>query len=104
MLSPDGPAARVRVSGRVQDQYRARTWTLVPQQCHEAPTGGESYPEMQRRISAFLDELRETGHSRVALFAHGGVLMCARVHAGQLPPAEALRQLTPFGGIVRITL
>mgnify|MGYP000864170678 CR=1 FL=1 len=39
-----------------------------------------------------------------ALFAHGGVLMCARVHAGQLPPAEALRQLTPFGGIVRITL
>ena len=71
---------------------------------HVAPTGGESYPDMQRRISAFLDELRETGHSRVALFAHGGVLMCARVHAGQLPPAEALRQLTPFGGIVRITL
>jgi len=71
---------------------------------HVAPTGGESYPDMQRRISAFLDELRETGHSRVALFAHGGVLMCARVHAGQLPPAEALRQLTPFGGIVHITL
>lgn len=71
---------------------------------HVSPTGGESYPEMQRRISAFLDELRETKHRRVALFAHGGVLMCARVHAGHLPPAEALRQLTPFGGIVRITL
>ena len=71
---------------------------------HVAPTGGESYPEMQRRISAFLDELRETRHRRVALFAHGGVLMCARVHAGQLLPAEALRQLAPFGGIVRITL
>ena len=32
----------VRVSGRVQDQHRARTWALVPQQCHEAPTGSES--------------------------------------------------------------
>ena len=71
---------------------------------HVAPTGGESYPEMQRRISAFLDELKDTGHYRVAIFAHGGVLMCAQVHAGHLPPTDGLRRLTPYGGIVHITL
>ena len=69
-----------------------------------APTGGESYPEMQRRISAFLDELKGTSHQKVALFAHGGVLMCAQVHAGKMLPADALRQLTPYGGIIQITL
>ena len=56
---------------------------------HVAPTGGESYPDMQRRISAFLDELRETGHSRVALFAHGGVLMGT-------PPTHTLRRHRPY--------
>ena len=81
---------------------RIREW--YDDYLHVAPTGGESYPKMQRRISAFLDELKGTSHQKVALFAHGGVLMCAQVHTGKMLPADALRQLTPYGGIIQITL
>ncbi len=69
-----------------------------------AATGGESFRMQYRRVSRFLDELKRKPHKRVAVFAHGGVLICAQIYAGILTAEEAFGALTPYGGIVRISL
>ena len=51
-------------------------WLNVP------TPGGESFSDQYRRVSAFLEELRQTSCRKVLLFAHGGVLTGARVYAG----------------------
>jgi alpha-ribazole phosphatase len=66
--------------------------------------GGESFRIQLERVSAFLDELKEKDYSQVAVFAHGGVLVCAQVYAGILKVEEAFTALTPYGGIVRIEI
>lgn len=67
-------------------------------------TGGESFMMQYQRVSFFLDELREKDYSNVAIFAHGGVLICAQIYAGLLKPEEAFNSLTPYGGIIQIEL
>jgi len=69
-----------------------------------AATGGESFTMQYRRVGQFLDELRKKPYARVAIFAHGGVLICAQLYAGILKAEEAFNALTPYGGIVRIHL
>ena len=69
-----------------------------------AATGGESFTMQYRRVSQFLDELKKQPNTRVAIFAHGGVLICAQLYAGILKAEEAFDALTPYGGIVRINL
>ena len=69
-----------------------------------AATGGESFAMQYRRVSQFLDELKKKPYTRVAIFAHGGVLICAQLYAGILKAEEAFDALTPYGGIVRINL
>ena len=69
-----------------------------------AATGGESFTMQYRRVSQFLDELKKQPYTRVAIFAHGGVLICAQLYAGILKAEEAFDALTPYGGIVRINL
>ena len=71
---------------------------------HVPATGGESFQMQYERVSAFLNELREQPWQRVALFAHGGVLISAQIYAGLLTPEEAFSALTPYGGIIRIIL
>ena len=41
-----------------------------------AATNGESYRMLYQRVANFLDELRQHDYQRVAIFAHGGVLIC----------------------------
>jgi alpha-ribazole phosphatase len=48
--------------------------------------------------------LKEKPYDRVAIFAHGGVLICAQIYAGTLQWEEAFGALPPYGGIVRINL
>ncbi len=69
-----------------------------------AATDGESFAMQYRRVGQFLDELRKKPYTRVAIFAHGGVLICAQLYAGTLKAEEAFDALTPYGGIVRINL
>lgn len=66
---------------------------------HLACTGGESYPMLYARVKSFLDELKTKNYQRVAVFAHGGVLICAGVYAGIIPEDKAFEYLTDFGGI-----
>lgn len=71
---------------------------------HEAATDGESFAMQYERVSHFLDELKQQPWQRVALFAHGGVLISAQIYAGLITPEEAFSALTPYGGIIRIEL
>ena len=71
---------------------------------HVPATGGESFAEQYRRVAAFLDELRTQPCTRVAIFSHGGVLVCAQIYAGLARAEEAFSALPPYGGIVHINL
>lgn len=71
---------------------------------HVPVTGGESFMMQYRRVSEFLEELRSKPYSRVAVFAHGGVLVSALIYAGHVKPEDAFASLPPFGGIIRIEL
>ena len=65
-------------------------------------TGGESFAMQYQRVSSFLDELKTKPYQQVAIFAHGGVLICAQIYAGLIKAEEAFNALTPYGGIIRI--
>lgn len=69
-----------------------------------AATNGESYRILYRRVTDFLDELRKKDFENVAIFAHGGVLICAGVYAHLFPEEDCFRHLTPYGGIQEIEL
>lgn len=69
-----------------------------------APTNGESFPMLYQRMKGFLDELRTKGHRRVAIFAHGGILLCAGLYAGLFSWEESMKHLAGYGGIERIEL
>jgi len=71
---------------------------------HTQVTGGESFMEQYERVSHFLDDLRKQPWRRVAVFAHGGVLVAAQVYAGLVTIEEAFAALTPYGGVIRIEL
>jgi alpha-ribazole phosphatase len=55
-------------------------------------------------VASFLEELRKKDFQKVAIFAHGGVLICAQVFAGIVPIEEGFSNLTPYGGIVKIEI
>lgn len=71
---------------------------------HVKPTNGESFEELYSRVAGFLDELRQKPYRQVAIFAHGGVLINAQIYAGVVKPEEAIKALTPYGGIIKIEL
>lgn len=64
-----------------------------------AATNGESYRILYQRVADFLDELRKKDFKNVAIFAHGGVLICAGVYAHLFTEDDCFRHLTPYGGI-----
>ena len=41
-------------------------------------------------------------YEKVAIFAHGGVLICAQLYAGAIKLEEAFSALTPYGGIIQL--
>ena len=71
---------------------------------HLPATGGESFPMLYARVAEFLDELINKPYKRVAIFAHGGPIVCAGLYAKLFKQEEAFKYLVPFGGILRITI
>ncbi len=71
---------------------------------HLPTPGGEGFPQVYQRVAAFLDELKTTNYHRVAIFAHGGVLICAGIYGGLFKTEHAWDNLMPFGGIERIII
>ena len=67
-------------------------------------TNGEGFPDVYSRVSDFLNQLKTQPHRRVVVFAHGGVLICAGIYAGVFKRENAFKNLTPFGGLLKITI
>lgn len=71
---------------------------------HTPTTNGESFTQFYGRVSSFLDDLKDKGLNRVAIFAHGGVLMCAGIYAGLYTEETCFQYNPPYGGILRINI
>ena len=71
---------------------------------NQPTTGGESFRDLYARVAAFLDDLNRKDYRRVAIFAHGGVLICAQVYAGAIPLEDGFKHLTSYGGVVKINI
>ena len=67
-------------------------------------TNGESFPMLYDRVSPFLDELRGKPFHRVAIFAHGGVLMCGGIYTGMFTKEDCFNHLAAYGGIQAMSL
>lgn len=67
-------------------------------------TNGESFMDQYARVSHFLEEKRYEKYEHIAVFAHGGVLVCAQLFAGVVSKEEALSALSPYGGVVDIEI
>lgn len=65
---------------------------------------GESFEMQYRRVSQFFEELRQQPYENVAIFAHGGVLICAQIYAGTVSFSNAFQALVPYGGIIHLQL
>lgn len=71
---------------------------------HVPTPGGESLSDQYSRVSSFLDEIRKSGLQKVCLFAHGGVLTCARVYAGEYELKDAFKNVPTYGAIIKLQL
>ena len=71
---------------------------------HLEATGGESFPLLYDRVSAFLDWLKTQSYDHVAIFAHGGVLICAGIYGRLFAKENAFENLVAFGGIQEIEI
>lgn len=71
---------------------------------HLEATGGESFPLLYGRVSAFLDWLKTQSYDHVAIFAHGGVLICAGIYGRLFAKENAFENLVVFGGIQEIEI
>lgn len=64
---------------------------------------GESFSMQYRRVADFLDELKTKPFQKIAVFTHGGVIVCAQIYAGLLKIEDAFTSPIPYGGIIYIT-
>lgn len=69
---------------------------------NQPTTGGESFRQQYQRVAAFLDELKRKPFSRVAIFAHAGVLISAGLHAGIYSWENAWSNLPDYGEFIVI--
>ena len=65
---------------------------------------GESLRQQYERLKAFLAEKKQQGYQQITVFAHGGILTCARVLAGEYPIEQAFESIPPYGSVIRIEL
>lgn len=71
---------------------------------HVSTPNGESLLEQYQRVSSFLDEVRSSGLEKVCFFAHGGVLTCARVYAGEYDLKDAFKNVPSYGAVIKLSL
>ncbi|WP_293713425.1 alpha-ribazole phosphatase [uncultured Parabacteroides sp.] len=64
---------------------------------------GESLLDQYNRVSSFLDEIRKADMQNVCLFAHGGVLTCARVYAGLYDIKDAFKNVPSYGEVIKLS-
>ena len=68
------------------------------------PPGGESFRDAFIRLSGFIEELKSSGMERVAVFCHGGMLICAAIYAGSIDFDASLPGAFEYGEILKINV
>lgn len=78
---------------------------------HLRATNGEGFPDLYARVSSFFDDLLSHPEKitrnvatperldKVAIFAHGGVLIAAGIYFGLFPSEDCFSHLVPCGGL-----
>lgn len=84
----------------ISEDSRSKAW--FADWLHVEIPGGESFTEQYRRVSNFLEEIKQGPYEKVCLFAHGGVLTCARVWAGEYKLEDAFKNIPPYGAVIRL--
>jgi len=71
---------------------------------NEKPTGGESYVELFRRVSYFLNELISKKYHHVCIFTHAGVMRAARVFFTKQPMSSEFDVKLNYGDTLSFDL
>lgn len=71
---------------------------------HIPTPGGESLTDQYNRLKEFLDEIKKKGYDKVCIFAHGGILTCARVYAKEYGLEEAFQHVPSYGEVIKLDI
>lgn len=73
----------------------------------DSPTrNGESFRDLYRRVVAFIEELKaSTGaDERIAVFCHGGPIICAMVYAGLVPLEQGYANIPDYASVTIVSV
>ena len=73
----------------------------------DSPTrNGESFRDLYRRVVAFIEELKTTlpSDASVAVFCHGGPIICAMVYAGIVPLEQGYANIPDYASVTKVVL
>ena len=65
---------------------------------------GESFKQMYDRLASFFEELKKEDYDNVIIFAHGGIIACAKVYFGEVGFEDAFKTLANYGETVEFEL
>ena len=86
-----------------KDDVRFRLWCDGDYVNTPSP-GGESFAGQIKRFKSFIDEKKNLGFKRIAVFTHGGILACGLIMTGQAEAKNALSVVPPYGSVVCLTV
>ncbi|MGL4851925.1 MAG: alpha-ribazole phosphatase [Phocaeicola sp.] len=67
---------------------------------HPSVPGGESFEQMYKRVASFLADLEKSGLSSVLVFAHSGVIRCAKLYFERMALERAFEFEVEYGEVV----
>lgn len=65
---------------------------------------GESFRDLYRRVVSFIEEQKASGAEHVAVFCHGGPIMCAKAYAGIVPIEEVYNHIPDYASVTCLTI
>jgi alpha-ribazole phosphatase len=92
-------------------EWEGKTWDTVDQQALQAwmddyvnicTPGGESMTQMYTRVKAFWDELGSSGHRKVAIVTHAGVMRLMLSIVRQIALKDVFDIKIAYGEVVRV--
>lgn len=79
---------------------RSKSW--FADWLHTPTPQGESFQDQFERVCQFIHEVCTKDYQQICVFAHGGILTCARIYAGEYPVEEAFKEIPPYGSVISI--
>ena len=73
----------------------------------DSPTrNGESFKDLYRRVISFIEELKHTAapDEHVAVFCHGGPIICAMVYAGRVPLEQGYANIPDYASVTQLEI